>query len=85
MSTLPSAVAMSGGYYSLRQVPFVRKWCEGDNWFQPTTVSRNNAWPGTYRKVDPGVEQHHCALTCDIIITGAIALYVTPSPPFMKE
>jgi len=75
MSTLPSAVAMSGGYYSLRQVPFVRKWCEGDNWFQPTTVSRNNAWPGTYRKVDPGVEQHHCALTCDIIITGAIALF----------
>jgi hypothetical protein len=66
-TTVPSAAAMSWGYWSLRQVPFVREWCEGDNWFRPVAMYNANA----------GVEEHHCALTCDIIVTGAIALYVS--------
>jgi len=66
-TTIPSALAMSWGYWSLRQVPFVREWCEGDNWFRPVVMYNSDA----------GVEEHHCALTCDIIITGAIALSFT--------
>jgi hypothetical protein len=65
-TTILAALAMCWGYWSLRQVPFVREWCEGDNWFSP--VVRNNS--------PAGVEEHHCALTCDIIVTGAIAVYV---------
>jgi len=65
-TTVPSAIAMAYGYWSLRQVPFVRKWCEGDNWFRPVAYG-----------ADVGIEEHHCALTCDIIVTGAIALSFT--------
>jgi hypothetical protein len=57
---------MGWGYWSLRQVPFIRKWCEGDNWFKPVVTYNGNV----------GIEEHHCALTCDIIVTGAIAVYV---------
>jgi hypothetical protein len=68
-TSMPSAAAMIWGYRSLRQVPFIRKWCEGDNWFRPVVMYNG----------DVGVEEHHCALTCDIIVTGAIALYVISS------
>lgn len=61
---------MMVGYYALRKVPFVSKWCEGDNWFKPTRFSEG------YKLAPAGVEEHHCALTCTIIVCGAIALLV---------
>jgi hypothetical protein len=64
---------MSIGYYALRQVPYIRKWCEGDNWFRPTAAWGYNYRTGVYSHT-PGIEEHHCALTCDIIVTGGIAL-----------
>ena len=45
-------------YYALRQVPYVRHWCEG-----------NNAAP-----IYDNIEKRNCALVCDIIVAGAISV-----------
>jgi hypothetical protein len=57
-TTFISATLSSTSYYSLRQVPYVRAWCEG-----------NNAAP-----LWSNVELRNCALVCDIIVAGAIAV-----------
>jgi hypothetical protein len=57
-STGMSAVLSVLGYRALRQVPFVQSWCEGNNW----------------ASLNDNVEKRHCALVCDIIVAGAIAV-----------
>lgn len=56
------------GYAALRTTPFLRKWCEGDNWFKPTRVSNG------YKLEPAGVEEHQCALACVVFVAGAVAL-----------
>lgn len=58
LTTGLSSVLLSFGYYELRQIPYVQAWCEGRN-FAPV-------WEN--------IEKAHCALVCDIIVAGAIAL-----------
>ncbi|KAH8595428.1 hypothetical protein B0O99DRAFT_686847 [Bisporella sp. PMI_857] len=65
-TSIPCSFGMLIAYYSLRQIPFIRTWCEGDNWFAPVSRGRNS-----------NIEQHHCALTCTIIAAGAVALLFT--------
>jgi hypothetical protein len=65
-TTIPSALLVAWGYYSLRHVPYIREWCEGDNWFKPT--------PEGYQRSDGMVEGHMCALTCTVIVAGGVAL-----------
>jgi hypothetical protein len=66
-TSTPCSIAMSAGYYALRQVPFIRAWCEGDNDFLESYRF------GHFGRL--GVEEHMCALTCVIIAAGAVALY----------
>jgi hypothetical protein len=54
----------------LRQMKFVRSWCEGDNWFRPIRESEG----GGYTLKPAGVEEHHCALICVVVVAGAVAL-----------
>lgn len=61
LTTGLSSVLLSFGYYELRQIPYVQAWCEGRN-FAPV-------WEN--------IEKAHCALVCDIIVAGAIALGFT--------
>lgn len=50
---------------------FVRKWCEGDNWFRPSRESIG------YTLAPAGVEEHHCALVCVLIAAGLVAVVVS--------
>jgi hypothetical protein len=63
---------MSVGYYFLREVPFIRAWCEGDNNFHEFNGHFDKYGNLVGGKV--GVEEHMCALTCVIIAAGAVAL-----------
>jgi hypothetical protein len=47
-------------------VPYIQEWCEGDNWFIPAQKG--------FRGSDGEVEKHMCALTCTVIVAGAISL-----------
>ncbi|KAH0547931.1 hypothetical protein GP486_008328, partial [Trichoglossum hirsutum] len=57
--TAGAATAISSyGYLSLRKVPYVREWCEGDKWAPMNDI----------------VEKRNCPLVCVVIISGAIAV-----------
>jgi hypothetical protein len=76
---LPSTIAISTGYYFLRQVPSIVKWCEGDNNFiEHITYGDLYKYGSEYvaaaKKFTGAVEEHMCALTCVIIAAGAVAL-----------
>lgn len=67
-SSFPCALLLTICYSLLRTTPFLREWCEGDNWFRPVRVSDG------YKLEPAGVEEHHCAMACVIIVSGAVAL-----------
>ena len=50
---------------------FVRKWCEGDNWFRPSRETDG------YTLKPAGVEEHQCALTCVLIAAGMVAVVIS--------
>lgn len=75
MSSFPSSIAMASGYYLLRQVPFIRAWCEGDNNFLASRIHHVDKVGLVFDgKIRLAVEEHMCALTCVIIAAGAVAL-----------
>lgn len=53
-----TAIISAFGYRALRQVPYVRRWCEGNNW----------------APLNDNVEKRNCALVCVVIVSGAIAV-----------
>ncbi|PMD44055.1 hypothetical protein L207DRAFT_270867 [Hyaloscypha variabilis F] len=61
-TSTPCALALGAAYYAVRQMEFVRAWCEGDNWFRPIRETEG------YTLKPAGVEEHQCALTC--VLTG---------------
>jgi hypothetical protein len=58
MTTGFGTILSAASYYALRQVPYVRRWCEG-----------NNSAP-----IYDNVEKRNCAIVCGIIVAGAIAV-----------
>jgi hypothetical protein len=78
-TSLPSTIAISTGYYFLRHVPFIEKWCESDNNFiEHITYGDPYKYGSEYvaaaKKFTGAVEEHICAPTCVIIAAGAVAL-----------
>jgi hypothetical protein len=69
-TSTPFSILLGIAYYMLRQMKFVRSWCEGDNWFRPIRESEG----GGYTLKPAGVEEHHCALICVVVVAGAVAL-----------
>ncbi|KAE9377812.1 hypothetical protein N431DRAFT_541444 [Stipitochalara longipes BDJ] len=70
-TSTPCTLAMGAGYCAVRQMEFVRKWCEGDNWFRPIRETDG------YTLAPAGVEEHQCALTCVLIGAGLVAVVVS--------
>jgi hypothetical protein len=70
-TSTPCSLFLAIGYYALRQMPFVREWCEGDNWFKPSRESNG------YTLAPAGIEEHQCALTCVLIGAGMAAVVVS--------
>ena len=58
-TTAPLALACGWAYHQLRQVEYVREWCEGNRWLP----ARGN-----------NVEKRNCALVCVIIVTGGLTV-----------
>ncbi|KAI9774474.1 MAG: hypothetical protein M1839_001707 [Geoglossum umbratile] len=60
-TTATTTILSAFGYHALRQVPYVRSWCEGNKW-APATGN---------------VEKRNCPLVCVVIASGAVAVLFT--------